>query len=202
MTKKNKAQINLLHTDTIKNKRKSKNNQTQFNYWFFFTHPFLVLHNLSPDSTFTNLHIFLFLSQNFLSVTRRWLHRSYKMSPNVRKSKCSHPSSKRRIFVGTGLDKSGKFGVRDRIFRDIATKLFNKHVKPGSPSKMGTNGIPDRGTAHRSTLAPYVHASQHLRKPRWCNPSLPCRRLILLFICVLLFHKPTNGNEAYVVGDC
>jgi len=31
---------------------------------------------------------------------------------------------------------------------------------------MGTNGIPNRGTAHRSTLFPYVHASQHLGKTR------------------------------------
>ena len=35
-----------------------------------------------------------------------------------------------------------------------------KHVKPTSPCKMGTNGIPNRGTTHRSTLTPYVHASQ------------------------------------------
>ena len=32
-----KTQIKLLHTDTIKQElRKSKNNQTQFIYWFFF----------------------------------------------------------------------------------------------------------------------------------------------------------------------
>jgi len=77
-----------------------------------------------------------------------------------------------------------------------------KHVKPGSPSKMGTNGIPNRGTARRSTLAPHVHVSQHLGKPRRCKPCLPCRRLILLFVCVLPFQKPANGNEAYVAREC
>jgi hypothetical protein len=58
------------------------------------------------------------------------------LSPNVRKSKCSQPSSKRRIFVGSGLDKSETFGVRDWIFRDIATQRF-KTRKTGTSKQNG-----------------------------------------------------------------
>ena len=145
--------------------------------------------------------IFLFLSQTFLSVARRWLQHSYRClekhgSPNVRTHRRNVIYLWALAWINPGNLVSGT------EFSGTLRQSSSKHVKPGSPIKIGTNGIPNRGTAHRSTPAPYVHASQHLGKTRCCNFCLPCRRLILLFICVLLFQKPTNGNKAYVVRVC
>lgn len=151
------------------------------------------MRSLSPDSIITNLHIFLFLSQTFLSASSTAAP-LLQMSPNVGSPNVrTHRRNVAYLWALACINPGNLvFGIE---FSATSRQSSSKHVKPGRPSKMGTNGIPNRGTAHRSTPAPYVHASQHLGKARWCNPCLPCRRLILLFISVLLFQKPTNGTK-------
>ena len=91
------------------------NAYTQFTSWFLFTYLFLILHGLSPDSTTTNLHIFLSLSHSFLLVAAWWPWYSCRCFLPLWESQnfLSH-SQKCRYFHDSA--EPGTFGNPNQIF--------------------------------------------------------------------------------------
>ena len=95
---------------------------TQFTYWLFFTHLFLILHSQTLQSLITCRPVPVLFLQVHGWLTNVLLPQTF--SPDVGKSKCSSATSYSYI---SGLEKLGAFGIPNWILRDTKKEHFKSH---------------------------------------------------------------------------
>jgi hypothetical protein len=123
---------------------------THFTYRFFFTHLFLALHSLSPDSKITNIQIFL--SYSLLLVTDWQSSYCYRCFLHCRKLTMTAHIFINVIFLWFG-ETQDIYGPEPN-FVGTETKLFNRHKILAVPGTLGWM---------ESILAAHLHAYFHNR---------------------------------------